>query len=94
MAKPSKQYTRYIKDPLLDPYVIQLEDHCFSVHKVTIAEESGKEYSQNIGYYNSFEAALQAIARTETKSYSYESIKDFIDSYDKITNKLKNIVNI
>jgi hypothetical protein len=32
-TKESKQYTRYIKDPLIEPYYIQLDDYCYAVQK-------------------------------------------------------------
>ncbi len=61
-TKESKQYTRYIKDPLIEPYYIQLDDYCYAVQKGITAEESGKEYQQTLGYYTSLGNALDAIA--------------------------------
>ena len=45
MSKEKKTYTRYLKDPILEPYYIQLDDYGYVLHKGIIAEESGKEYS-------------------------------------------------
>ena len=38
MAKPSKSNLRFIKDPVLAPYYIQLDDHCYIAQKSTFSE--------------------------------------------------------
>jgi len=43
MAKPSKSNLRFIKDPVLDPYYIQLDDYCYIAQKSTYSE-GGNEY--------------------------------------------------
>ena len=50
MAKPSKSNLRFIKDPALAPYYIQLDDHCYIAQKSSFSE-SGKEYQNTIGHY-------------------------------------------
>lgn len=93
-TKESKQYTRYIKDPLLEPYYIQLDDYCYAVQKGIIAEESGKEYQQTLGYYTSLSNALKAIARDEAMSVSYDTIQEFINTYNQIINRLSKVIKI
>lgn len=93
-TKESKQYTRYIKDPLIEPYYIQLDDYCYAVHKGIIAEESGKEYQQTLGYYTSLSNALEAIARDEAMSVSYDTIQEFINTYNQIMNRLSKVIKI
>lgn len=93
-TKESKQYTRYIKDPLLEPYYIQLDDYCYAVQKGIIAGESGKEYQQTLGYYTSLSNALQAIARDEAMSVSYDTIQEFINTYNQIINRLSKVIKI
>ncbi len=91
MSKKTKQYTRYIRDPKLEPYIIQLDDYCYAVHKEIIAEESGIPYQQNVGYYANFNQALKAIAKAKTKSNNYDSVNEFLATYEKITNEINSL---
>ena len=93
-TKESKQYTRYIKDPLIEPYYIQLNDYCYAVHKGIIAEESGKEYQQTLGYYKNLGSALDAIAKDEAMKISYSTIQDYITQYNQIVNRLSQVIKI
>ena len=93
-TKESKQYTRYIKDPLIEPYYIQLDDYCYAVQKGITAEESGKEYQQTLGYYTSLGNALEAIAKDEAMSVSYDTIQDYINKYNQIVNRLSQVIKI
>ena len=93
-TKESKQYTRYIKDPLIEPYYIQLDDYCYAVHKGIIAEESGKEYQQTLGYYKNLGSALDAIAKDEAMKISYSTIQDYINQYNQIVNRLSQVIKI
>jgi ppGpp synthetase/RelA/SpoT-type nucleotidyltranferase len=94
MSKEKKTYTRYLKDPVLEPYYIQLDDHGYVLHRSITAEDSGKEYSQVIGYYNTLAATLRAIAKNDSMSKSYDSIQSYIDNYESIINKLNQAYNI
>ena len=93
-TKESKQYTRYIKDPLIEPYYIQLDDYCYAVQKGITAEESGKEYQQTLGYYKTLGAALEAMAKDEAMSISYDTIQEFINQYNKIVGRLTQVIKI
>jgi hypothetical protein len=94
MSKEKKTYTRYLKDPILDPYFIQLDDHGYVLHKSITAEDSGKEYSQVIGYYSNLAYALKALAKNEVMSINYNSLQEFISSYETVINKLNQAYNI
>ena len=94
MSKEKKTYTRYLKDPILEPYYIQLDDYGYVLHKGIIAEESGKEYSQVIGYYNNLTGVLKALARNNAMSKSYDSLQEFISNYESVINKLNQAYNI
>jgi hypothetical protein len=85
--KKNQQYTKYLKDPILEPYFIQLEEGCYTVHKNVISDNS-REYSQKIGHYINFYTALSKVAEDITKSQSYDSIQDFINEYKKTINQL------
>jgi hypothetical protein len=94
MKKKYTKTTRYIKDPLLAPYYIQLDDYCFGVHKAITAEESGKEYHQTLGFYKNLSSALSAIAKDEVMGKNYDSIKNFIEEYNNIINRISNIITL
>ena len=93
-TKESKQYTRYIKDPLIEPYYIQLDDYCYAVQKGIMAEESGKEYQQTIGYYKTLGTALEAMARDEAMGISYDTIQSYITQYNQIINRISKAIKI
>jgi hypothetical protein len=94
MRKKDSTTTRYIKDPVISPYYIQLDDYCFGVHKTIVAEESGKEYHQTLGFYKSLSNALSAIAKDKTMSQSYDTLKDFMNEYNDITNRINNTIKL
>lgn len=91
-VKPSG--IRFIKDPLLEPYYIQLDDYCYAVQQIIISQESGKEYQTTLGFYSDFGSCLKAIAKNEVKKGSYESIKDFLIEYNKIIDKLTSVTDL
>jgi hypothetical protein len=94
MSKEKKTYTRYLKDPVLEPYFIQLDDYGYVLHKAITAGDSGKEYSQVIGYYNNLANVLKALAKNDSMSKNHDSIQSYIDNYESIINKLNQAYNI
>ena len=93
MAKPSKSNLRFIKDPVLEPYYIQLDDHCYIAQKSTFSE-AGKEYQNTIGHYGKLGICLEAIARDSAKSQSYNSLKEFVERFEQKSEELKNIIKL
>lgn len=85
---------RYIKDPALEPYFIQLDDYCYAVHKMVVSQESGKEYQSTVGFYRDFDNALKAIAKNQVKSKSYESINSFLEEYNSVINRLESLTRL
>ena len=63
---------RFIKDPALEPYYIQLDDYCYAVQEIIIAQESGKEYQNTLGFYTNFSNCLKAIAKDKVKKQQSE----------------------
>lgn len=92
MAKPSKSNLRFIKDPALTPYYIQLDDHCYIAQKSTYSE-SGKEYQNTLGHFGKLSSCIEAIARDDAKSRSYDSIREFVESFEQKSKELKNLLN-
>ena len=93
MAKPSKSNLRFIKDPALTPYYIQLDDHCYIAQKSTFSE-AGKEYQNTIGHFSKLSTCIEAIARDDVKSRNYDSLKEFVERFEKKSEELKNIIRL
>ena len=92
MAKPSKSNLRFIKDPALEPYYIQLDDYCYIAQKSTFSE-AGKEYQNTLGHYGKLSGCIEAIARDDAKSRSYDSIREFVERFETKAAELKNLLN-
>ena len=93
MSKASKSNLRFITDPILEPYYIQLDDHCFIAQKRTFSVK-GNEYQSTIGHYGKLGNCLEAIARDSAKSKNYSSLKTFVEAYESKSEKIKNIINL
>jgi len=93
MAKPSKSNLRFIKDPALTPYYIQLDDHCYIAQKSTYSE-AGHEYQNTIGHFSNLGNCLEAIARDDAKSTNYDSLREFVERFEQKTEELKNIIRL
>jgi hypothetical protein len=92
MAKPSKSNLRFIKDPAMEPYYIQLDDYCYIAQKSTYSE-AGHEYQNTLGHYSSLSGCIEAIARDDVKSRSYDSIREFVERFEVKSKELKNLLN-
>ncbi len=82
---------RYIKDPVLEPYFIQVDDLNYSVFK-KIVPDSGIPYDSCIGHFSHLAKALERIAEHEVRQESYSSLKEYIEKLNSIKNELKTIV--
>jgi hypothetical protein len=93
MAKPSKSNLRFIKDPAIEPYYIQLDDYCYIAQKSTYSE-AGHEYQNTIGHYTTLGVCLEAIARDDARSNNYNSLREFVERFEAKSTELKNIVRL
>tara|TARA_Y100000389_G_scaffold148242_1_gene147313 strand:- start:2584 stop:2865 length:282 start_codon:yes stop_codon:yes gene_type:complete len=93
MSKASKSNLRFITDPALEPYYIQLDDHCFIAQKRTFSEK-GNEYQNTIGHYGKLGNCLEAIARDGAKSKNYSSLREFVNTYEQKSEELKNTIRL
>jgi len=92
MAKPSKSNLRFIKDPVLEPYYIQLDDYCYIAQKSTYSE-AGNEYQTTLGHYGTLSGCLEAIARDDAKSENYNSLRAFVERFETKVAELKTLLN-
>lgn len=92
-----KEYTRFINDPILEPYFISMDDNCMTVNiRVTPDSRytnSGKEYVKIIGHYSNLSAALKAITKDKSNSQSYNSLQEYIETYTKTLNTFTEKIN-
>lgn len=92
-----KEYTRFITDPVMEPYFISMDDNCMTVNVKVIPDarytDSGKEYTKIIGHYSNLGTALRSIAKEKVNSKSYDSLKGYINEYttliDSFTETIK-----
>ena len=61
MTKKNSNIYR-ITDPLMEPYFIQYDQHCYTVMKKVTAGNTGRVREQLIGYYSQLESCLDSIA--------------------------------
>jgi hypothetical protein len=90
MAKPSKSNLRFIKDPALNPYYIQLDDYCYIAQKSTYSE-AGHEYQNTIGHFSNLGNCLKLLLVMMLNLESYESLKEFVERFEIKAEELKNI---
>lgn len=85
-----KEYTRFINDPVMEPYFISMDDNCMTVNiKVTPDarySDSGKEYTKIVGHYSNLGSALKSIAKDKVNSKSYNSIQEYMTTYQNMIN--------
>ena len=75
-----------IKDPVIAPYEIQVEEDQY----VLIDTEKDKP----LGYYSNLTSAIQKISRMSLANQKEEyTLAGFIESFNNIKNKLTNSIN-
>ena len=85
-----KEYTRFITDPVMEPYFISMDDNCMTVNIKVIPDarytDSGKEYTKIVGHYSNLGSALKSIAKDKVNSKSYDSIQSYVAEYQNMIN--------
>jgi len=80
-----------IKDPVLEPFFISKDQHCYTVVEAVTPEtknleegSKGKIYEKPLGHYGNFAAALKriSVAKVELKE-EYNSVLEYIKAYDQ-----------
>ena len=81
----------FIKDPVLEPYFIQIDDLNYSAYH-TIIPDSGTPYDSCVGHFSTLGRALERVAEHKVRQQSYDTIKGYITELNNIKNELKNIL--
>ena len=105
-VKKIKSYMARITDPLLEPYFVGKDSHCYTVYESVAPKktragdalkkgEKGTIYEKPQGHYSSFGAALQKIAKFKLNNEKehYNSIKEYVERWDELLTELKKLQN-
>ena len=71
---------KFIKDPALGDYFIQVDDLNYSVF-LKITPDSGIPYDSSIGHFSNLAKALEKIAEHRVRQQSYDSLKEYINGH-------------
>lgn len=91
-----------ITDPKMNPYYIGKDSHCYTVYEVVTPQakyleegSEGKDYEKPVAHFSNFGKALERVAKEKlnTKGKNYESVKEYIEEWNKIKNELSEILN-
>ena len=92
-----------IKDPVLKPYYIGRDSHCYTVYEVITpsgdrlrtAESQGEDYEKPVAHYSHFGSALNKIAECQLHSgkENYNSVREYLDRWDELKSKLETLIN-
>lgn len=95
-----------IKDPLLEPYFIGKDFHCYTVYETVSPKkkrlgkklEKGEvlqDYEKPQGHYSTFGSALQRIAKEKLNNgeENYSSVQEYVKKWDEILTQLKTLQN-
>lgn len=93
-----KEYTRYINDPIMDPFFISMDDSCITVNAKVMPDAryttSTKEYTKIIGHYSNIKSALKSIANQKINSKSYDSLREYMNEYQTLVENFNKTINI
>jgi predicted DNA-binding ArsR family transcriptional regulator len=94
--------TTIIRDPKIEPFFISKDAYCYTIYKTvtpdiryTEGNKPGKDYLKALGHYSNFGSCLKALAKEKIDdNKSYNSIHDYIDSFKKVEEEIKTLLNI
>ena len=83
----------HIKDPELEPYFIRIDEYNYSVYKEVISCDSGQPYDTVIGHCSNLSGALKCIADDTMRHTVVNTVKEYLNEYENVTNKLNKLLN-
>ena len=86
-----------IEDPIMEPFFIaKSASGGYTVYERVIKGENNTHYIKTICYPANFNHALKTVSREmlNTKSNHYTSIKDYIEEWSIIENKMSSLTTI
>ena len=95
MARKAKSITT-ITDPILDPYFITKDDHCYTVNVKVESDKDhfrskgkSKTYSKSISYHARFDQALRWISDEQLHIKKKLDLNEFLTQFKIIRNNIK-----
>ena len=93
-----------IKDPVLEPYYIGRDSHCYTVYEVITPDSDrlrskdskGENYEKPVAHYSNFGSCLSKIAECQLHNNSkkeYKSVSEYLDRWDELKLKLEKLIN-
>ena len=99
MARKARSHT-LIKDKLLDPYFITIDDMCHTVNEVVQKNSNhfrskgkSKSYEKAISFHPNLGSALFAISRYLKHDKDTRDLDGVLDQYKTIENNLKQFID-
>lgn len=80
-----------IRDPLINPFYIAMDLSCYTIFE-EINPDGGTPYIKAVGYYTNFDTCLIKLAKLKTNTQSYKSIKEYIEEFKSMLNKIQNTI--
>ena len=95
MARKAKSITT-IEDPILNPYFITKDDHCYTVNIKVESDKDhfrskckSKTYSKSISYHARFDQALRWISDEQLHIKKKLDLSEFLTQFKNIRNNIK-----
>ena len=92
-----------IKDPLIEPYFIGIDNNCYTIYESLKIGNNNKgrgrktrtkEGIKSISYHITFESCLSAIAKLKIDNRPiYDSISEYVTEWKRVKEEISQIVN-
>ena len=92
-----------IKEPVLEPYYIGRDSHCYTVYEVITPDSDrlrsksskGENYEKPVAHYSKFGSALNKVAECQlhNSKKNFDSVSKYLDRWDELSLKLEKLIN-
>ncbi len=86
-----------ITDPLLEPFFITKDEYSYTVKQNVTSDAShfrskgnSKTYEKSLYYFTNLGQALNKITELQAGTENFDSLKEYINQYTKISTNIKN----
>lgn len=85
-----------VKDKIIDPYQIRIEDNCFTVFEPTGKQDKlGNDLNNIKGYYSTLDSALRRIVQEKiANSQDVYTLEELITTYKQLYEQFKKDVSL
>jgi hypothetical protein len=85
-----------IKDPLLEPYFIQKDPHCYIVAEAVMSQDNPKKekpYIKTHTFHKNFSNAVKSIIEIKLRDkVEYISLQQYVDAWEDLQSKLTKLM--